>query len=36
MKYGKVFGERDPELIEDDIVRILIDIPDAGEKMPTQ
>jgi len=36
MRYGKAFGERDPELIEDDVVRILIGIPDAGEESPTQ
>lgn len=36
MRYGKTFGERDPGLIEDDVVRILIDVPDAGEETPTQ
>ena len=36
MRYGKAFGKRDPELIEDDVVRILIGVPDAGEESPTQ
>ena len=36
MRSGKAFGERDPELIEDDVVRILIGVPDAGEESPTQ
>ncbi len=32
MKYGKVYGGADPQLIEGDVFRMIISVPEFGEK----
>ena len=34
MKFGKAFGGREPELVEGDIFKITIGVPDSGLKIP--